>query len=494
MSIQTLKSVPSSDLYLSDIQGDILIGLQKDAEVFLFFEIEDVSAFKVMLPALAALVTSCEKTMEREGVIRRAKASQSNARLDLLGLNIGFTAAGLGKLLGDENFGDGTDVDPAFLEGAPERADSLGDDTDIWLEGFTSGRIDGVLLVTGPEPTKAEAHAATILQALGNTVSQVYAETGKTRPQRGHEAFGFLDGVSQPGIRGLTQPQNPMDPEQGLPGQDLIHPGEFVFGYPGQADPEVEPEATKEMVGPVAEPPLPWMRDGSYMVFRRLEQKVLTFRAFLEEEAANLGMDKGLLAARMVGRWPSGAPLVLAPLQDDFGLGADKMANNDFEFLGPDPMQRRCPYAAHIRKTYPRDDINEAGVQTRRLRRAGIPFGEEVDEETETRDAEGSRGLMFVCYQTSITDQFEFVQNAWANNPDFVFGKTRPNGGSVRPGHDPIIGQVADNQRTMDEPIPNYPVGDQRSALGMTQRFVNATGAAYFFMPSISALSSAPLA
>ena len=57
-------------------------------------------------------------------------------------------------------------------------------------------------------------------------------------PLVGHEHFGFKDGVSQPGIRGilpdgtpLTPSQNPLNPGQGKPGQDLIWPGEFVFGY-----------------------------------------------------------------------------------------------------------------------------------------------------------------------------------------------------------------------------------------------------------------------
>jgi hypothetical protein len=106
----------------------------------------------------------------------------------------------------------------------------------------------------------------------------------------------------------------------------------------------------------------------------------------------------------MVGRWKSGAPLELAPLRDNAALGADENRNNDFEF-GDDPFQRKCPYATHIRKVYPRDDTgNEAEVQRHRIIRAGIPFGPEVEPgETTTRH---SRGLMFVCYQTSIERQF----------------------------------------------------------------------------------------
>jgi Dyp-type peroxidase family len=139
----------------------------------------------------------------------------------------------------------------------------------------------------------------------------------------------------------------------------------------------------------------------------------------------------------MVGRWKSGAPLELAPLRDNPALGSNDNRNNDFAY-GDDPFQRKCPYAAHIRKAYPRDDAgNKAEAQRHRIIRASIPFGPEVEPgETTTRH---SRGLMFVCYQTSIERQFEFIQRGYSNNPDFVYGKVRPTGGSVTPGYDPII-------------------------------------------------------
>src|SRR5262249_7545908 len=157
-------------------------------------------------------------------------------------------------------------------------------------------------------------------------------------------------------------------------------------------------------------------------------------------QAVRLRIDPELLAARMVGRWKSGAPLELAPLRDDPRLGAHEKRNNDFKF-GADPEQRKCPYAAHIRKVNPPDDTrNKAQVKRHRIIRRGITFGPEVASgETTTRY---SRGLMFVCYQTSIERQFEYIQRQ-ANDPDFVGGKRRPGGGPVTPGFDPIIGQAA---------------------------------------------------
>jgi len=90
-------------------------------------------------------------------------------------------------------------------------------------------------------------------------------------------------------------------PDQGLPGQDLLRPGELILGYPGQ-DPHdpVKP-------APIAPLPAPWARNGTYMAFRRLEQRVPEFRNFVAANARRLGISAGLLAARMVGRWRSGA-------------------------------------------------------------------------------------------------------------------------------------------------------------------------------------------
>jgi Dyp-type peroxidase family len=229
----------------------------------------------------------------------------------------------------------------------------------------------------------------------------------------------------------------------------------------------------------------PWIRNGSYMVFRRLEQKVPEFWRFVRDQAVRLGVHPDLLAARLVGRWKSGAPLELAPLRDDPRFGGDEKRRNDFEF-GDDPEQRKCPYAAHIRKVYPRADTgNAAEVQRHRIIRQGIAFGPEVAPgETTTRY---SRGLMFVCYQTSIERQFEYIQRQ-ANDPGFVSGKRRPSGGAVTPGFDPIIGQAEGGVRTMDEPYPNYPAGSRRTTLTIPKQFVKLTAAAYFFMPSITTL------
>jgi len=471
-------------LDLDDIQGDVLEGLQKNVENFLFFKVVNKIYFKdIVRRYISGQITSARQVNDRQTTIEQRKKFGQGRSDRFQGVNLGFSKEGLTQLVAT----GGLKLDPAFERGADHQGtiEALNDPPrSVWLKKFIADRIDGVFLITGPDQSSVMFHSNELLRLLGASIKVVYSEIGNVRPgaERGHEHFGFLDGVSQPGIRGLTRPSKPISrPDQGLPGQDLVWPGEFVFGYSGQ-----HPEhPTKE--GPPPPMAAPWLRNGSYMVFRRLEQKVPEFRKFVAEQAARLGMDRETLAARMIGRWKSGAPLELTPLRDDPGLGGDEKRNNDFEF-GDDPSQRKCPYAAHIRKAYPRDDTaSEAEVQRHRIMRAGIPFGPEVAPgEMTTRH---SRGLMFVCYETSIQRQFEFIQGRYANNPEFVTGKRRPSGEMVTPGFDPIIGQaLGSGARQMDEPYPNYPGGSRRTTLVVPEQFVKLTAAAYFFMPSVSAL------
>jgi Dyp-type peroxidase family len=471
-------------LDLDDIQGDVLEGLQKNAENFIFFQIANTIYFKTFIKQhIVGRITSAQQVNDRVMLIQHRKKFSQPRPDRFHGLNLGFTKNGLTHLIGAGR----RKLDPSFEKGADhqETIKSLNDPpTSTWMKKFVSGRIDGVFLITGPDQSSVTFYSNELLRFLGASIQVIYSEMGNARPgaQRGHEHFGFLDNISQPGIRGLTTKSYPMQkPDEGRPGQDLLWPGEFVFGYPGQDrhDP-VKPGQPPDMAAR-------WLRNGSYMVFRRLEQKVPEFLKFIAERAARLGMAPQLLAARMVGRWRSGAPLELAPLRDDPGLRPDDKRNNDFGF-GDDPSQRKCPYAAHIRKVYPRDDTaDEAEALTHRIIRAGISFGPEVAP-GETTTAH-SRGLMFVCYQTSIERQFEYIQKNYANNPGFVSGKERPAGGVVTPGYDPIIGQAPGNGiREMDEPYPNYPAGNRRTTLMIPQQFVELTAAAYFFMPSITAL------
>ena len=475
-------STPDSPtLDLHEIQGDVLIGLQKNFERFIFFKIVEVAEFKSALRRrIAHRITTSLTVKAREFQLRDHKTSGAKEPLPLVGLNLGFTNDGINKLVPNADLGD-----PSFKDGALAQAPKLNDALDAagkpanWKPGFLSNDIDGVFLITGGTQAAVDEEAHHVLRILGDAVAVIFDETGHVRPglAKGHEHFGWLDGVSQPGVKGLTDP---------FPGQRLIDPGHFVFGYPGQAAP----------------PPLPWMNNGSFMVFRRLNQLVPEFSNFILTAAGSLGVDPVLLGARLVGRWKSGAPMALTPSQDDTTLGADPNQNNNFDF-SDDQGERRCPFAAHIRKANPRADFDqgkfsqETAVDPHRIIRAGIPFGPEVSPaEQSAKTTSQERGLMFVCYQTSIPNQFEFVQENWVNSPTFIspkpLVKNHPDGSEITVGFDPIIGQNTVNgqpqPRTSDEPVPNYPTGNVRSTLQEPQNFVVPTGGAYFFVPSIAAL------
>jgi deferrochelatase/peroxidase EfeB len=239
--------------------------------------------------------------------------------------------------------------------------------------------------------------------------------------------------------------------------------------------------------------------NGSFVVYRKLQQDVAGFWQFMKRETLRTTgtEDAGRmvwLASRFVGRWPSGAPLMLSPAADDPRV-ADR---NDFLYRA-DSAGLSCPIGAHIRRSNPRDDVkpypaaealsmSEAHRLLRRARVFGPSFLDPgvlahsastgaSDALLELADDGCQRGIHFFCVNASIRNQFEFVQQTWCNNPRF---------GGLNDNKDPLIG---DNNRT-GEPsshmtIPGVPLGARTAAL---PRFVQVKAGAYLFMPSLKAL------
>ena len=144
----------------------------------------------------------------------------------------------------------------------------------------------------------------------------------------------------------------------------------------GRSKPASSCWATVDETGGFPPAPQPEVlgRNGTYVAFRKLHQSVAEFRRFLRANAAGRE-DEELLAAKMMGRWRSGAPLALCPLHDDPALGADSARNNAFLFRTDDALGYRTPPGSHIRRCNPRDSDVAGVVRLHRMIRRGTAYG-----------------------------------------------------------------------------------------------------------------------
>jgi deferrochelatase/peroxidase EfeB len=148
----------------------------------------------------------------------------------------------------------------------------------------------------------------------------------------------------------------------------------------------------------------------------------------------------------------------------------------------------RCPYSAHIRKVNPRDDTTDLGggrpTLQRRILRRGIAYGPPLENPRTAPEDGADRGLLFLCYQASIEDQFEFLSEHWANATTLPKDYSRPNQPA---GHDPILGET-DNASSRAR-IVTLPGSDGSfETIQIPSDFIIPTGGDYFFTPSLTGL------
>ena len=210
--------------------------------------------------------------------------------------------------------------------------------------------------------------------------------------------------------------------------QDPFKAGEFVLGYPdenGDLPPAPEPAALA--------------RNGSYVVFRKLHTRVAVFRQYVRARAKSRAEEE-LLAAKFVGRWPSGAPLTLAPDRDDPEIGADPKRNNAFLYAANDDARGlKCPLGAHARRAYPRDSKIAGVARMHRIIRRSSSYGPILPEGV-LEDDGADRGILFFCLQARLDRGFEFVKTQWINQGTFIGAPTEIDplaGPTTRPGGSP---------------------------------------------------------
>jgi hypothetical protein len=182
------------------------------------------------------------------------------------------------------------------------------------------------------------------------------------------------------------------------------------------------------------------------------------------------------VAAKLVGRWQDGTPLIASPHRPDEALAGDPARVNDFRY-GDDPNGLACPIGAHIRRANPRDTDGFFGGKLsdrHRVIRRGRPYGPRLPEGA-LEDDGVERGLVFVCFQSDIWRQFETIQALWVDDGDpFGLGADK----------DFLIGEPGDNGHVGKMTIPGRPPFIVRPQ----PRFVTLRGGEYLIRPSISAL------
>jgi Dyp-type peroxidase family len=344
-----------------------------------------------------------------------------------------------------------------FRQGMAARAKALGDigesSPDNWEPPLGTPDVHVVLVALAPDSARLEAAIARARPALDALpgVTAIWRQNCHALPTE-TEPFGYRDGISNPAVEG-----------SGIPGSNQLEPplkaGEFVLGYPDEIGGIQTPRP--EVLG----------RNGTYMAFRKLHQRVAAFRRYLKDNSTS-PQDEEMLAAKIMGRWRSGAPLALTPLHDAPDLGADPSRNNTFLYERDDLAGYTTPGGCHIRRGNPRDASVAGSPRLHRMIRRGTAYGPPLPEGVMEDDG-GDRGLMFAFIGAHLGRQFEFVQSEWMNSGIF-FGAGDET--------DPIIGS---DHGARDFTIPRRPV---RRRLHALPQFVVTRGGEYCYIPGLRAL------
>jgi len=468
MATQTLKKLTNNEL--KNIQGIIISGYGHlpNAE-YQFISIDDAALAKNWLASLLPKVTTAHRPEDEDGKKKKPGCA----------LNIAFTHAGIQKLSPALQSG----FSQEFIEGItePHRTRRLGDDGGSAPEFWDIGEhgVDVLLMIQGPDVAELAAFSKSLKdEYAGFGVTLVTSAFGSA-PDDNKEHFGFADSISQPFIE-----HSPATPKGT---QACVRAGEFILGYHNEyellpATPTVSNADDKQNCLPHLSTDSR-LKDfgcnGTYLVFRKLYQDVAAFNGYLDTHTKN-EEHKALVAAKFVGRWPSGTPLVVSPDKDI----AETYDKNNFFFMNNDAKGLSCPVASHIRRSNPRDSLAggpEQSIKTanrHRLLRRGIQYGAKfaggnVDDGVD-------RGILFFCVNADIKRQFEFVQQTWINNPKF---------GDMYNDRDPITGNNYDPKGDNDGKEYNMTIpGCPREKFTDIPRFVTVKGGGYFFLPAIPAL------
>ncbi len=282
------------------------------------------------------------------------------------------------------------------------------------------------------------------------------------------EHFGFVDGKSQPII-------NPAENENKIYNGNLAHLGEFLLGYPNDAD--------EEPGWPKRSERFKWLRNGTFLVVRKLSQDVAALNRVVKDASGSV--EPKLIKAKMMGRHLSGEPLTKngeEPSQPSANI-------NDFDFED-DKDGAVCPLHSHIRRSNPRrkDDPqlpSAPGGRTPRIMRRGMSYGPLFNEsDPQDKNNAQPRGLVFMAYNASISEQFEVIQRwiSGGNSTGGYSGQSDPFMGLDPHGKQRFFRYEHDNK------VHKVALDGADTPLAEPQPFVRLEWGAYLFTPSITAL------
>jgi len=437
----------------SDLQGNILRGYALPQAAYVFLRVDDQATARRWLGEVAERVTTAEPWTE--------------ARPETT-LNVAFTHAGLAALGAPPEALAAFPED--FRQGMAARADRLGDAGEDapgrWEQGMGSGEAHVLVMVNAREPAVLEDELRRVLEMAGGADGglAVVHEQRAGGLEGNREHFGFSDGLAQPAIKGDGVKATPGQgtPEAGGTWSEL-ELGEFILGHP-----DGDQELAQAPAGPLG-------HNATFMVYRKLHQEVAAFRQILRNRGGGAPGGEELLAAKIVGRWRDGTPLVLSPDGSDRERYTDPEKINDFRYED-DLDGRRCPVGAHVRRTNPRDALGWNGTRSRRHRmiRRGMPYGPPLPEGAFEDDGT-DRGLIFVCFVASLARQFEVVQRQWCGDGN-IFGL----------GDDRDFLLLADDRDIAKMTIQ----GDPPRFIAPQPRTITVRGGEYLLVPSMSGLRS----